>query len=122
MSNQPATAEKPVDHFTDAMEFAEKYLTNEVTPEENAKATVGIESNGTLSKYITREVKVPVDELVYEMNLARGVIDVKKDDGNASAQEHSGFVMAIIQHMSFHGYLLDAADFSMVERRTNDNG
>jgi len=122
MSNQPAIAEKPVDHFTEAMEFAEKYLENEVTPEKFAESFVGIDSNGALSKYITHKVKIPVEGLVYEMNLARGVIDCDKDDGDASAQELSGFVMAIIQHMSFHGYLLDAAEFSTVERRTNDNG
>jgi len=108
---------KQRDHFTEAFDFGLKYLESEVHPEMDAKTTIEVLPDGTLSKYKHGRVRLDVMSLGHEMHLARGVLDEKKSSGEELGDEWSGFETAICRHMTSHGFMMDVVEFESTESR-----
>lgn len=101
-----ATAKKPVDHFTEAMSFAEDYMAKEVQKEIDS----AVKSDGAACA----KLEVDIAQIAYEMHCARDVVDFAGSEEEEIHNETIGFEAGIIKYMQEKGYYIKEAKYSKV--------
>lgn len=117
MSKLKATDDN-VDHFTDAVKFAEEYLANVARPEEDARGRIPVScKDGAEFPDVIVTLQLDICEMTNAMHVARGVLVDSPSDEDYD-MELAGFETAIHMHLRQHGFYQEKAEFTRFDKRT----